>query len=350
MMIRALYFLAVFSFITSVCSVSLYAQQGEPDVIRVESRLVSIETLVTDAKTKLPVGDLRREDFEVLDDNHPVTLTHFSRGGTRERPLALVLLVGLGDENRAVVPRLRVGLERALKRLQPEDQVAVMVFTPSNYELLQELTPNRERVLAALDAAATRFRQTSNPKSSKTESSQREYKKFEALPAALVAAAHGARAHQSQARLTLVAIDPDFSVVSEGRVVNEAAEHLLADNATVSGLLKADFGTSIAKLMVRGMTAPAGNRVKTDTVAYLSRQTGGETVDVRGDEYSDALERLIGNLVERYSIGFVPDEKTLDGRFHKLTVRIKDSTAKNKKRKLKIRARAGYYAVQNSGE
>lgn len=330
--------LAAFS-LMMLCSVPLRAQQSEPDIIRVESRLVNIETLVTDAKTKLSVSDLRREDFEVLDDNRPVTLTHFSRSATRDRPLALMLLVGLGDENRAVVPRLHSGLERALKRLQTEDQVAVIVFTPYHYEVLQQLTPNRQLILAALDSAVARLQQTP----------QREYKKFEALPAALVAAARDARSHQPQSRLALIALDPDFSVVSEGHIVDEATKHLLSDNATVSGLLKADFGTKIAKLMVRGMTAPAGNRVKTDTVAYLSHETGGETIEVSGNEYSDALEKLIGNLTERYSLGFVPDKITLDGRFHKLTVRVKSATAKDKKRKLVIRARTGYYAVESSG-
>ena len=322
----------------------LYAQQDEPQVVRVTTRLVSFEVLVKDRRTKSRVDDLRLEDFEVTDNKRPVKLAYFSRGSTRERPLALALLVGVTKANEAVVSRLRAGLGRALMRLPREDQVALVAFTPHDFALVQELTPDRERIVAALDAAVLQFERqnVSNRKEQKEA-----YKKVEALPVAVTTALSHMQERQPQTTHALVVIDPDFSVVS-GRVVNETAEHLLAKGVILSGLIKAHLKVKAIKLMVRGMTAPSGGGVKTDTIAHLARQTGGEVIEVGDRDYSDALEQIVGNLSGRYSLGFVPDEKDLDGQFHELKVKIKDSVMKSRKLKLTLRARSGYYAKKEA--
>jgi VWFA-related protein len=318
----------------------LHAQQDEIAVVRVTTRLVSLEVLVTDKRSKLRVDDLQLEDFEVTDNKRPVKLTYFSRSSTRERPLALALLIGVTKTNEAVVSRLRDGLGRALKRLPREDQVSVLAVATRDFKLVQELTSDRERVLAALAVERLQFKRQDV---SNGEEQKEAYKKFEALPAAVNAVLRHMQERQPQATHALVVIDPDFSVVS-GRVVNETAEGLLAKGAVLSGLIKADLKVKAIKVMVRGMTAPSGGQVKTDSIAYLARQTGGEVIEVNDRDYSDALEQIIGNLAGRYSLGFVPDEKDLDGQFHKLKVKIKDSVMKKRKLKLKLRARSGYYA------
>lgn len=318
----------------------LRAQQDEPAVVRVTTRVVSLGVLVTDKRTKTRVDDLQPDDFEVWDNKRPVRLTHFSRSGTRERPLALALLVGVTKTNEAVVSRLRAGLARALTRLPPEDQVSVLAVAPRDFKWVQELTPDRERVLAALAVERLQFTRQG---ASDGEGQKEAYKKFEALPAAVTAALRHMRERRPQATHALVVIDPDFSVVS-GRVVAETAQGLLAGGAILSGLIKADLKVKAVKLMVRGMTAPSGGQVKTDSVAYLAGRTGGEVIEVEDRDYSDALEQLVGNLAGRYSLGFVPDEKDSDGQFHKLKVKIKDSVLKRRKLKVTLRARSGYYA------
>src|SRR5216683_2308948 len=72
------------------------AQDPKEDIVRVRTRVVFIDTLVQDKKTGAPVADLTRENFEVLADGKPRTLSYFSRAGEgRRRPLALVLVLDL---------------------------------------------------------------------------------------------------------------------------------------------------------------------------------------------------------------------------------------------------------------
>src|SRR2546428_14168611 len=71
-------------------------QDPKDDIVRVRTRVVFVDTLVKDKKTGAPVADLTRENFEVLADGTPRTLSYFSRAGEgRRRPLALILVVDL---------------------------------------------------------------------------------------------------------------------------------------------------------------------------------------------------------------------------------------------------------------
>jgi hypothetical protein len=141
----------------------------------------------------------------------------------------------------------------------------------------------------------------------------------------------------------LVVIGSDFDVVS-GKIINAVTANLLAAGPTVGGLLKSDAQTSAAKLIVRAMTLPSGGAARADDTTYFSSRTGGEVIKVHEEDYGDALERIIGNLAQRYSLGFVPNKAQLDGKLHKLTIRVKPSVAPQQGSKLQIRARQGYVA------
>ena len=80
----------------------------------------------------------------------------------------------------------------------------------------------------------------------------------------------------------------------------------------------------------------------------LAQLSGGEAVKIsRVKDYSTGLNKIIGNLTARYSLGFslAEDEKD-DGRLHNLEVRVKAMDAKGKTRKLEVSARKGYYMAE----
>ncbi|HEV7859472.1 MAG TPA: VWA domain-containing protein [Pyrinomonadaceae bacterium] len=80
----------------------------------------------------------------------------------------------------------------------------------------------------------------------------------------------------------------------------------------------------------------------------FSKQTGGEVVRVhRPDDYAKGLNKIIGSLKARYSLGFtLAEQDQPDGRLHQLDVRVKARDEKGKDRKLIVSARKGYYAVK----
>jgi VWFA-related protein len=80
----------------------------------------------------------------------------------------------------------------------------------------------------------------------------------------------------------------------------------------------------------------------------FSKQTGGEVVRVhRPDDYAKGLNKIIGSLKARYSLGFtLAEQDQPDGRLHQLDVRVKARDEKGKDRKLIVSARKGYYSVK----
>ena len=113
-----------------VCSpVPNRGQDPKEDIVRVRTLVVFVDTLVKDKKTGAPVADLTSENFEVLADGKLRTLSYFSRAGAgRRRPLALLLVLDLvARDTGEYLRRAEVleSLSRALKKLSPEDEVAV---------------------------------------------------------------------------------------------------------------------------------------------------------------------------------------------------------------------------------
>src|SRR6267378_1029294 len=125
--------LSLLGIVVLLCSpVPNRGQDPKDDIVRVRTRVVFVDTLVQDKKTGAPVADLTRENFQVLADGKVRPLSYFSRADEgRRRPLALVLVI---DE--LVAPNADESLRRskvleslasALKKLAPEDEVAIMV-------------------------------------------------------------------------------------------------------------------------------------------------------------------------------------------------------------------------------
>jgi VWFA-related protein len=297
--------------------------------------LVNADVAVIEQRTRARVNDLKREDFEILVDGRPVEIAHFSREQERERPFVLVLFVEVDNSIHPILPNLESKLDHALRNLEPGDQVGVFVFDPYNWHMIRELTADRQLVLKALDRAADLQSQKEKAK---------HHNKFEALPNALLAGINHVQDRQPGARTAFVVIGSDFNVVS-GKVTDEVTRRLLTAGVMVAGLLKSDTQTSAAKLIVRALTLPSGGSARAELVEYLSDRTGGETITVREEDYGDALEQVIGNVAQRYSLGFVPTKESLDGRFHKITVRLKPSVAQWKGGRLQVRARRGYFGI-----
>lgn len=304
------------------CSGVVAQDVGEAETIRIASRVVSVEVLVTDRRTGARVDELKREDFEILDEGRLQNLTHFSHGAGAEQPLAVVLLVDTSTSLRqAKLVRLREGIERAVRQLRAEDYLAVMTYSPGN-TLAQGLTRDRGAILEALAQVAARQQPTK----------ERVNHTGTDMAAGLLAAMRHVQERQPQARVALVVISDDPNDTPK-KVAEETIRHLIKGGAVVSGLLK-----------LRGKLT-LGNVMSQDKeLGHYSEQTGGQIVKVRDDDYSGALEYVFGNLAGRYSLGFLPERDGPGGRFHKLTVRVRVPPALGKERRVEIRARRGYFA------
>jgi VWFA-related protein len=305
--------------------------------IRVTVRVEVVDTQVINKKTGHAATSLRREDFQVFEDNVRQEITSFSQD---ELPLSVVILFDLTDSVRPVLRSLGEGAMEALQHLKPEDEVAVMVYSASA-TLIQQSTTDR-----ALAAAAI-------VKASRMES--REAAFFN--EGIYQAAAHLERSSDSTRRRVIIWLTDDVpNIPSEevrmraGRSMPEGALHsekdamleLLRTGTTVCTLLKRseisdseDARQDTQKILGRMMYPPG-------EVHKYAEATGCQVLESSGKKLKARLAELIDDLRLRYSLSYHPSELKPKGKFCKIKVKLAPEIKKAQK-DLIVEAKQGYY-------
>src|SRR6185437_1460027 len=163
----------------SLCLVSpLFAQQkpaspasasaSSAATISVDARLVNLPVVVRDKKGAL-VQNLTKADFTLQVDGHPQTIRYFDLDSNL--PLTLGLLVDTSVSQRKVLDDERTASGAFLEQMlaappnRPPDQAFVIQFARQT-ELLQDLTPSKPKLQAALKEI-----DTASPSDSSTNNS-----------------------------------------------------------------------------------------------------------------------------------------------------------------------------------
>jgi Ca-activated chloride channel homolog len=322
-------------------------QEPKEDTVLVRTRVVFVDTLVQDKKTGAPVGDLTRENFEVLADGKLRRLSYFSRAGEgRRRPLALLLVLDLVARDTGEYLRRAEVLDSvsgALKQLSPKDEVALVVSLGgpgAPLKMLTDFTRDRMKLREALglvrDLPNSQPRLYSQELENVSEVAQR------------------AARERPDSQIIVLPLTSHFAPAKIALRDNIAAA-LIRSNVFYNPLIS-DAGKGTMRIAKVPGKYPAPPLPVLDALArlsgqdshapeYLAQQTGGETTRIhRPEDYGAALEKLIASLALRYNLGFTLRENEQDdGRLHKLEVRAKVRDPKGKERKLVVRARRGYY-------
>jgi VWFA-related protein len=131
---------------------------AEDAVLRVRTRVVSLDALVKEKKTGQPITDLKIENFEVLADGQQRKLSYFSReGDTGRKPLALALvfdLERLGAGRFLRRTEILTAMANELSKLPANDEVAIIILKQGGVEgkreWLTKFTRNRAQLTSAM--------------------------------------------------------------------------------------------------------------------------------------------------------------------------------------------------------
>jgi VWFA-related protein len=132
---------------------------GEGDVVRVETQLVSVPTVVTDRNGR-PVAGLRAENFAVFEDGRPQRVTNFA---TTEAPFEIALLLDTSGSTREELGLIREAAKAFVGALRSGDRVAIVAFNNASQngaavaavEVLSALTSDRQLLSNAIDKIGT---------------------------------------------------------------------------------------------------------------------------------------------------------------------------------------------------
>jgi VWFA-related protein len=127
----------------------------EGDVVRVDTQLVSVPAVVTDSSGR-PLSGLRAENFRLIEDGEPQTITNF---GTTETPFEIALLLDTSGSTRDDVALIRAAANSFIEALRPGDRVGVLAFNTAQtikervatVEVLSRLTSDRKNLRQSIE-------------------------------------------------------------------------------------------------------------------------------------------------------------------------------------------------------
>jgi VWFA-related protein len=127
-------------------------QEGQPK-IAVEVKTVSVLATVRDKHGKI-VSNLAKDDFQLDEDGRPQTINYFTHES--DLPLRLGLLVDTSLSQRKVLDQERSASYSFLDKLLRQDKdLAFVIHFDREVELLQDFTPSRPQLQAALQKLST---------------------------------------------------------------------------------------------------------------------------------------------------------------------------------------------------
>ena len=163
------FYLSATFLILFICS-NIFGQQTKPaqptptpdeqdEVLRVETELVSVPTVVTD-KTGKPVPKLNAKNFAVFEDGVPQAIENFQ---TTEAPFEIALLLDTSGSTRSELSLITRAADAFIKALRPGDKVAIVAFKTESVDgrgeaavdVLSDLTDDRAALSGALAKART---------------------------------------------------------------------------------------------------------------------------------------------------------------------------------------------------
>jgi VWFA-related protein len=275
--------------------------------------LVRLNVLVTDS-TNRPVTDLRQEDFRVLEDGKPQTISHFSQ---EELPVSYGIMVDASGSMRELIPHLIETGRNIVSSNKPEDEAFVMRFVDSDSIQVEEgFTSNKDALYEALDGIYVEGGQTAV---------------MDAINRAVEYHKKSRRGGDAPRRHAIVLITDGEDRGSQTRNLDSILPRLREDDV---------------QFFVIGLTnlsAVQGSREK--AIAFLTRiaeLSGGRAFFPKAlAELPNIAEEIARDLHTQYLIGYNPTNAARNGSFRKVQVSVADTP---NRKKLNVIMRPGYTA------
>jgi VWFA-related protein len=325
--------------------------QQRPPTIRSGADLVRVDVTVIDQKGS-PVPSLTADDFEVREDDVPQVIQSFK----------FVSVNGEPEDGDEVSLPIRSREHAAAEASRDDVRVFLIFWDEYHISRMNGALPAREYLtrfvrqafgtkdlVAFMDPLTTidsvRFTRDRLELAEKVRTLQGRSGVYTPVRS-LIEEAHmysreGVERLRSQVTMSaLKSAAVHLGTLRQGRkaivLITEGMRDLGRDEpAMISDLTQAanDSNTAIYTLNPLGLTMRRWQRF--DMMQALAASTGAESFMT--NDFERALRRVVVQSSAYYLLGYAPGQRALDGKFHRIRVRVKRPG-------VDIRARAGYWA------
>lgn len=277
-----------------VCGYAVLAAEQQGATFKSGTRTVPLYTTVVDSTGRL-IPDLQRDEFEILDNGVVQPTTYFAN---EHQKITVVVMLDTSGSMTFNLEQLKEGAEQFALRLLPEDKARIGSFSDKIIITPPAFTGNRDDLIRAIRNDI----QFGNP-TALWDATNRSMDVMTGLDGRKVV-------------LLFSDGDDNYSKQSYSAVRDRA----VAEEFMIYGIgLRGTPGGGIVQ-------RPDPNLKK------IAEETGGGYFELRGTtDLNSTFTRVAAELHSQYVLGFSP--ANLDGKLHKLEVRVKQPGAVARTRK-----------------
>lgn len=309
---------------------------------------INLNIVVTE-KSGSPVTDLQQEDFTILDNKVPQTITSFRALDTTQTPIGVVIVIDAVNAKYITVSYERDQIDKFLRADEGEIlyPTSLFVLTDTGLDTVEDFSKDGNKLSAALDkyTVSTRILQRSAGFYGAAD-------RYQISLAALHELTQ--RLSSRQGRKIMLWVSPGWPLLSGpyDELDDKAQQHIFGDIVDFSTQLRSDRITlynidpagvndSLSRdtyweNFVKGVSKPRQAQVGNLGLQVLTTQSGGLVFSFDND-ITGALRRCLADTRASYEVSFKPPAGSQSNEYHHLEVRIA-------KRGLTARTWQGYYS------
>ena len=309
----------------ALATIAVAAQQQQP-TFKSGVRTVAVYATVQESGGRL-VPDLTRDDFEIKDSGKPQPISIFS---AEIQPINVILMLDRSGSMQGNYGLLEAAAHAFVRKLRPDDKARIGSFAEKVQIDPEGFTSNQEELVKIIRDRLQK--QGPTPLWNGIEAAIDALKDQEGRRVVLVfsdgADNPGNFKTNNKSFMDVMqrAQEKDVMVYAVGL---ESAPGVSSGGLARPGMGGGGFGTG---------GFGAGSTRPDPGLSAIADETGGGYFELRrADELSATFQRVADELHRQYLLGFAP--QNLDGKMHKLEVKVKKSG-------MKVRARKEYYAAK----
>jgi VWFA-related protein len=366
---------------------AVQAPNGSPD-LRFAVRLIQVTVVAEDGDGK-PVTDLKKEDFTLRDQGQQQIVSFFAQQNTpasaqftstasiggpanyfsnhvESSPAgANSVTILLFDALNTGFRDLSYAKERViafLQHMQPQDQVALYVLTPSRLYVMHDFTNDSATLVRLMGGKPNKTSGTTAASASGSSADEVKIEKimsdslaesnsfYKGMAKSRVETTSDAMLHIASnvvnipGRKNLVWISGGFPVFMGPAIPIGSREDSQDFTATLSSTAKqlGDANVAVYPVDARGLVAPRGGRrgspsTNKDAMVLIANGTGGRPL-YNTNDIASSIRKAVDDSRVSYVLGYYPTNNQWDGHFREINVKVARPG-------LHLRYRTGYYAI-----
>ena len=313
-------------FVSLIVALTATVASTQQQPFRSGASTVAVYATVTDATGRL-VPDLTKDDFEILDNGKPQPISIFSND---IQPITVVMMLDRSGSQQWAFRLVESAAEQFVRRLLPGDKARIGSFAARVQIDPEDFTSDQEQLVRILRTSLQEVGPT--PLWNAVNAGITSLLPQDGRRVVLVFTDGGDNpmnfrlTNQSVMDVMKRAQQENVMVYAVGLEARDPRSRQMPQRGMGGGGFGGGFGGSMM-----GDRPDAG-------LPLIAGETGGGYFELtRADELGSTFARVADELHRQYALGFEPPK--LDGKSHKLEVRVK-------KPGMKVRARKNYVAAK----